>query len=145
MTILSASNALTYCLAIAQLIPVFLIALYIIDYSWVTNNVKDGTRATGLQEGYAKRAVRAIIIGIIGEIIVLGGAIGLFSRLVAVAAGTGIVIFVAGTLSEPAVDRLSWKDDSALYRFLRNRLLPIVVLAALIAFLYILIRVRIVP
>jgi hypothetical protein len=32
MTMMTASDAIAYCLAIAQLIPIFLIALYIIDY-----------------------------------------------------------------------------------------------------------------
>lgn len=160
MTMMTASDATAYCLAVAQLIPIFLIALYIIDYSWVTKNVQRPSQpsgevaergdlpvstaeAAGLQKGYAKRAVQAITVGIAGEIVALGGAIGLISQLFAIAAGTGIVIYVIGILSEPAVDRLTWELTSALPKFLRKRLLPIVILAALIAFTYIFVRVTI--
>jgi hypothetical protein len=84
MTVMSASDAKAYCLAVAQLIPVLLIALYIIDYSWVTKNERNATRAGEIETGYAQRAVWAILAGIVGEVIVLGGAIGLYSRLVAI-------------------------------------------------------------
>lgn len=140
---MTASDATAYCLAVAQLIPIFLIALYIIDYSWVTKNEENLASAAGMQKGYAKRAVLAIIVGIVGEIIVLGGAIGLISRLFAIAAGTGIVIYVIAILSEPAVDRLTWKLTSTLPAFLRKFLITIVILAALIAFIYIFVRVTI--
>lgn len=143
MTIITASDATAYCLAVAQLIPIFLIALYVIDYTWVTKSEGDATRAAALQTGYAQRAVWAILAGIVGEVIVLGGAIGLYSRLIAIAVGTAIVIYIIGILSEPAVDRLSWKKNSAFFKFLRNRLLPIVIIAAIIASVYILLRVRI--
>jgi hypothetical protein len=163
MTMMTASDATAYCLAVAQLIPIFLIALYIIDYSWVTKNVQGRSQpsgevperenrgnlpvntaeAAGLEKGYAKRAVLAIIVAIAGEIVVLGGAIGLISRLFAIAAGTGIVIYVIGILSEPAVDRLTWELNTALPKFLQDRLLPIAIGAALIAFIYIFVRVTI--
>lgn len=144
MTMMTASDAITYCLAIAQLIPVFLIALYIIDYSWLKSEESARTAAQ-LRTGYSQRAVWAILAGIVGEVIVLGGAIGLYSRLAAIATGTGIVIYVIGIISEPAVDRLTWDRNSKFPKFLRYRLLPIIVTVALIAFLCILFKVGISP
>lgn len=145
MAVINASDAKTYCLAIAQLIPVFLIALYVIDGSWVTKHAPNNTATNTLQNKYAIRAVYGIILGVAGEIIVLWGTIGLISRLFAVSSGTAIAIYISGILSEAALDRLTWKFPDKWAEFLKTFWLVIVIMTALATFIWIFVTVEIVP
>jgi hypothetical protein len=144
MIIMSTSDAKAYCLAVAQLIPIFLIALYIIDTRWVKENETDAAKIKGIQNAYAVRAIFGIILGIVGEVIALWGALGLINRLFAVASGTAIAIFITGILSESAIDRLDWKFKDTWARFLRGFWLVITIMAALATFIWIFVAVEVI-
>ena len=143
MILLSNSDAKAYCLAAAQLIPVFLLALYLIDTRWVAENEADAATAKGIQNAYSVRAIFGIIVGMIGEVIVLWGAIGLINRLFAVASGSAIAILINGILSESAIDRLDWKFKDAWARLLRGFWLVIIIMAALTTLIWIVAEVKI--
>jgi hypothetical protein len=234
---MTASDAKAYCVGIAELVPVFLIALYVIDNGWVSrigDEAKSGARslveevlpktATNLErlteltqqklqdaqgklmtlgdgvavdqkeratllgqrdalektlesirevsgrldvsqknvaEGlrqriekldaskkkllrkYATTAIVAIFSGIATEIIALWGSIGLISRLFAIAWGTSMIIAIAGSLSDYAIDRLYREANNKFSRVSSSLWLPLVACISAGTFIWILISVRV--
>jgi hypothetical protein len=147
MVTLNDSDAKAYCLAIAQIIPVLLIALYIIDQPWANRIARNETTQhnCSLQVRQATTAIYGIILGIAGEIIMLWGTIGLIGRLFTVSAGAAVSIYITGILSEVALDRFIRESQVRWSKFLKDSWLIIMMALAASTFFWILTTVKITP
>lgn len=94
-------------------------------------------------DGYAQKIVGGVLLGVVGEVLALWGAVGLLDNRYVLAIITSITVFIIEALVLLAIDRLTPYPSRPFYRFYYQSARSLLAMAALATLVLVIISIKI--